>query len=364
MRTPLPSVATGLRPVCHALALVVALSALGGAAQGVAAEEPEEGPHALAELSLEDLLAIRLPSMTTVLGGHTHNAGEWMPMVRFMHMEMGGMRDGTRDLSSSEVLASFPVTPLSMSTDMLMVGAMYGYSDSLTLMIMAPYIERSMDLRTSMMGGVDFNTRSSGWGDTHVSAIYVLWEDYAASVHFDLGLSIPTGSIDERDDTPMASNAKLPYPMQLGSGTWDALPGITYVDTEADWQWGGQLRGTLRFGENDNDYTLGDRYELTGWMQRGLTENLAGSLRVLALSWGSVEGADPDLNPAMVPTADPDLQGGERVDLALGIQLYSNQGTLAGNRLELEVGAPLYESLDGPQMSTDYWLTLGWSLTF
>lgn len=364
MRISPSSDSAGPRWLRLACALLVASPALGAAAQGVVPEELDEGPHALAEMSLEDLLSIRLPSMTSVLGGHTHNAGEWMPMLQFMHMEMDGMRDGTRDLSSSEVLAAYPVTPRSMSTDMLMVGAMYGVSDTLTLMIMAPYIERSMDLRTTMMGGADFTTRSAGWGDTQVSAICVLWEDYAASLHLNLGLSIPTGSIDERDGTPMAASAKLPYPMQLGSGTWDALPGITYVATGDAWQWGGQLRGAVHLGENDNDYTLGDRYELTGWMQHGLTENLGGSMRLLALSWDGIDGADPDLNPALVPTADPDLQGGERVDLALGVQLYSSAGSLGGNRLEFEVGAPLYESLDGPQMSTDYWLTLGWSLTF
>ena len=346
------------------VALLTACFTAGAAGQSVVPAEPQDSPHVLAEMSIEDLLAISLPAMTNVLGGHTHNAGEWMPMVQYMHMQMRGMRDGTSDLSTSEVLAQYPVTPRAMSTDMLMLGVMYGYSDDLTLMVMVPYLERSMDLSTSMMGGVDFSTRSQGWGDTQLSAIFVVFEDYDESVHLNLGLSAPTGSIDERDDTPMASDVRLPYPMQLGSGTWDARPAITYVHADDAWQWGGQVRCVLRLGENDNDYTLGDRFEATAWLERGLTENLGGSLRLLGLSWGAIDGADPELNPALTPTADPDLQGGERLDLALGLQLYSSAGALAGNRLELEVGAPLYESLDGPQMSVEYWATLGWSFTF
>jgi len=34
---------------------------------------------------------------------------------------------------------------------------------------------------------------------------------------------------NERDDTPAGSNQKLPYPMQLGSGTIDLLPAIIYI---------------------------------------------------------------------------------------------------------------------------------------
>ena len=40
--------------------------------------------------------------------------------------------------------------------------------------------------------------------------------------HFALGLSLPTGSInDNRDTTPASSSARLGYKMQNGSGTFD-----------------------------------------------------------------------------------------------------------------------------------------------
>ncbi len=44
-----------------------------------------------------------------------------------------------------------------------------------------------------------------------------------------LGLTLyfPTGSIDERGATPMGPNMQLPYPMQLGSGTYDLEPSFT-----------------------------------------------------------------------------------------------------------------------------------------
>ena len=65
--------------------------------------------------------------------------------------------------------------------------------------------------------------------------------------------------------------------------------------------------------------------------------------------WGGISGADPDLNPGIVPTADPDLRGGERLDLGVGVTFLVKQGQGSqGLRLALEGGLPIYQSLDGP----------------
>ena len=61
----------------------------------------------------------------------------------------------------------------------------------------------------------------------------------------------------------------------------------------------------------------------------------------------------------MVPTADASLQGGERIDVLAGINFHSSGGG-TGHRLAIEVGAPVYENLDGPQMSTSWTFTAGW----
>ena len=44
------------------------------------AQEDEGGALGLADLSIEELMALHVPSMQGVLGGHVHNKGEWMPM--------------------------------------------------------------------------------------------------------------------------------------------------------------------------------------------------------------------------------------------------------------------------------------------
>lgn len=296
-----------------------------------------------------------------VMGDHTHNAGEWMFSVRAMRMHMEGMRSNQDSLTNAEVFAQgFAVTPTQMDMDMLMLGAMFAPTDDLTMMLMVPWIENSMDHVTGMGGR--FTTESSGLGDVRVTGLLKVADDDGQRLHLNLGVSLPTGSIDEHDDTPAMANAKLPYPMQLGTGTFDLLPGLTWLGQSGSVSWGAQSILRLHLGENDEHYRHGNRIDGTAWIAKRHGE-ISTSLRLAAAHWSNIHGADPELNPAMVPTADPKLRGGDRVDALVGVNWYRREGALAGHRLALEFGVPIYQDLDGPQLETDWTLTLGWQLS-
>lgn len=279
-------------------------------------------------------------------------------------MNMDGNRDGTDDISSSEVLEDYMVSPTDMDMQMHMFGLMYSPIDSLTLMAMIPYIKKSMNHITRM--GVEFKTESEGFGDLKTTGLWKLFHNNNNHIHLNLGISLPTGSIDEKDDTPAADNVVLPYPMQLGSGTFDLMPGITYLGKSDRYSWGSQLTGTIRLGDNDRDYTLGNVLNITGWSSVRLTHWLSTSARLNWSGWEDIDGADPDLNPNMVPTADPDLRGGNRLDGLLGINYLNVFGPdfLRGHRLAVEFGLPIYQDLNGPQLETDWTITLGWQYAF
>ena len=318
----------------------------------------------ITKLTIEELMNIEV-LRGNVLGTHTHLAGEWMIGYKQMFMKMDGNRDGTNRKSTSEVLTDFMVAPLDMTMQMHMLDVMYAPTDNLTLMAMLPYVRLSMDHVTRT--GARFTTRSEGVGDFQMNAHYTLYGDARESGHrllINAGLSFPTGSIDEKDDTPSGRNQKLPYPMQLGSGTFDLLPGLTYLGESENWAWMGQVMGTIRLGENDNHYTLGNRLGLNSWVSRKITDWLALSVRMDGDFWGNIDGADPDLIPSMVPTADPNRRGGKRVDLSFGINLYVPRGVFSGNRVAIEAGFPIFQSLDGPQLEKDFHLRIGWSWTF
>ena len=301
-----------------------------------------------------------------VMGDHIHQAGEWMLSYRFMQMRMDGNRNGSGNVSTDEVLAEFMVAPLEMTMDMHMFGAMYAPTDRWTLMLMLPYIDQNMDHVTR--NGTHFTTDSSGIGDVRFSGLYGFFDHHGTRGHYrahlNLGVSLPTGSIDERGDIPAGDDLKLPYPMQLGSGTYDILPGITFNAQYPRWSWGAQGTATLRTGENDNEYTLGNRLQITAWAARQFATNWSGSLRLDFQDWDDIDGADPDLNPMMVPTANPDLRGGQRTDLGVGINFYGHNGALAGHRFALEYLAPVQQDLNGPQLKTKSSIVFGWQWAF
>ena len=167
-----------------------------------------------------------------------------MLAYRYMNMQMDGMRQGSDRASSGEVLTrgGYTVTPEWMTMDMHMFGLMYAPTDQLTLMLMVNYIETEMEHSVrplpplvAAIGDDQFTTRSDGLGDLKLSALYRFYLKANRKAHFGLGLSLPTGSIDAKDRTPRPGmpptfqENQLPASMQLGSGTIDLLPSLTYV---------------------------------------------------------------------------------------------------------------------------------------
>ncbi len=304
-----------------------------------------------------------------VMGDHGHKKGELMLSYRYGRMEMDGNRSGSRNISSDEVRRSFFVSPLEMTMEMHMFGAMYGLGNNLTLMAMLPYVDKSMDLVTR--GGRRFTTRARGLGDIKLMGIYTLYneeygEESSHNLNLNLGLSLPTGDTNKKDYTPMSGDmrVRLPYPMQLGSGTYDPMLGITYTNLQPQWSWGLQFKTMQRLGKNNEGYRLGDEYHASTWAAYRHSDYLSASVRLNGKSWNNISGRDERLNPAIVPTARTDLRGGERAELGIGINFIQQDGMFKNHRLAAEFILPFYQHLDGPQLEVDYAYTLGWQATF
>jgi len=320
-----------------------------------------------------------------VMGDHRHARGEWMLSYRYMHMDMAGNRVGTDSISPEAIATTVPnrffglpgqpptlrVVPTEMTMDMHMFGLMYAPTDRVTLMLMGNYLEKEMD-HITFVGGMGterlgtFTTRSSGFGDAGASALIGLFDHARHSVHATLGVSLPTGSNTERDRilTPMGTrpNPRLPYPMQLGSGSWSSIIGLTHNWYGNRISAGSQWRSLIRLHENDQGYTLGDEHRLTGWAAWQFAPRLSLSARLEGLRRGNIDGMDPNI-VAPVQTADPDNQKIERLDFGVGLN-FAAAGRLAGHRLAVEWLRPLYQKLDGPQLETDWTLMFGWQYAF
>lgn len=302
-----------------------------------------------------------------VMGDHNHKKGEWMLSYRYSQMSMSGNQDGTTELTPAQVRAQgFGMAPIEMDMEMHMFGGMYGVSDTLTVMAMLPYIRKEMLMENGALARA--RTSNEGFGDVKVSGLYTLAEAQKGDINhkwlMKFGLSLPTGEVDGRGTTLMGPGNKLPYGMQLGSGTFDPMFAVTYTQSRPEWSFGAQANTVIRLGENSEDYRLGNRVGATTWVARNLNQNVSVSARLTGEVWGDISGEDSDLNPLMSPSMRADLRAGERLDASIGVNYMHQTGALAGHRLAAEFFVPVYENFDGPQLQRDYRLVLGWQKAF
>jgi len=342
----------------------------------VAHEDDTTAPHAMDHAPIG------------VMADHRHKQGEFMVSYRYMNMDMEGNRDGTTSLSPETIATTVPnrffgepmqpptlrVVPTQMTMEMHMVGAMYGLSDRITLMGMTSYIKNEMDHITFRGGSGtarlgNFTTDPEGFGDTTIGAIIGLDDGSSKSrqVNLKLGLSMPTGSNEKTDQilTPMGGtpSPRLPYPMQLGTGTYDLKSNVTYFDRKDKLGWGTQASTRIPLSKNEEGYRKGNYVEATAWLAYEPSFWLSFSTRLKAFSQEGISGQDPAII-APVQTADPANHGGEQIQALFGVNLAGQQGWQRGHRLALEVGVPIYRNLNGPQLETDSTVTLGWQKAF
>ena len=277
-------------------------------------------------------------------------------------MQMKTNRSGTSRLETAQVTRDFMVAPLEMRMQMHMFGAMWAPHKRVTLMTMIPYKRIAMDHINRM--GRTFTTWSNGLGDVSLTPLITVWSSGNHRLQFNPGISAPTGSIDKRGGTLMGPDQKLPYPMQLGSGTPDIRAALSYSGASEWWHWGAQPGATVRLGRNKHDYRLGNRFKGTAWLGRKLDEVLGASLRATWEEWGDIKGHDSELTRTMVPTAEAGLRAGERLDMSIGVSLEGTEKILKDHRFAFEAGFPVYQYLDGPQLETDWTLTIGYQYPF
>jgi hypothetical protein len=172
------------------------------------------------------------PAPISVIGNHAHISGEVMFSYRFMMMDMQGLQSGTDAVETVDVLKDFMMAPTAMDMKMHMFGVMFAPHDKLTLMAMNSYQQRHMEMEGAHLHAtghhdhpVDMHEMSSaGIGDVKIDELLTLWKSHNLTFLGNVGISFPTGSITQETD----DGSILPYPMQLGSGSFEVRSGITF----------------------------------------------------------------------------------------------------------------------------------------
>lgn len=300
-----------------------------------------------------------------------------MLSYRHMRSSMEGMRQGSGRVADSQVANAYNVVPQRMDMQMDMLGIMYAPSDDLTVMLMAHYHAMEMVNHRIMMGNATaFTTQSAGWGDTKLSLLQRLLNNEGLQVHAQWGLSLPTGSIKERDLMPAMGGLEdfapnvLPASMQLGSGTFDFEPALTLLMPRGAFSYGTQMKATLRLeSENSEGYRRGHQLQLQSWASYQLHSDWTVNAGLSYHSSGKLQGEQQSVTKNMmgkrtVPTAWSENYGGDALELLVGSFFDLPSTYFPGQRIAVDVRLPLYQNLNGVQMDTDWKFSLGWELRF
>ncbi len=326
--------------------------------------------------------------------------GDMMAGYRYMYSRQAGdMLHGTdtvndKTIKNNACLDSHRhrcrVAPDYMDMHMHMLDIMYAPTDWLNLMLMPQFMD--MDMNQRLLTGVTYDAtldhlhghQTGGVGDTGLYALFKLFDQTGHHFHAGLGVSAPTGDVDIKLRRMHGKDEGfIHYGMQLGSGTWDFKPSLTYTGNLDKWAWGAQLSGTVRLeDQNASGYALGDIFQSTAWGSYNLTHWLSASVRGVYTEQGQINGAfnpTPGVvdnrqvknvnpgsksNPSVGPMDYADSYGGRYWDVGFGVSAAVPDGAFAGHRFSVEWLQPVEDDVNGYQLEREGALSASWSLMF
>jgi Putative MetA-pathway of phenol degradation len=205
-----------------------------------------------------------------------------------------------------------------------------------------------------MMGsdGTMPNMMTNGFGDAQLYAMYALLKDENSELVVVGGLNLPTGSIHQKgkSDDVFYPNSNLTYMMQLGTGTLDILPSLSYKFQQNKFAIGGQFNSSIKTTNNSNHYRLGNTATINVWSAYSIYKWLNPSVRIEAASAGKITGADASIYAFNEPAANTMNYGGTTlrgfVGTSLPIQLNENKAMKIG----VEYGFQVYQKYNGIQV--------------
>jgi len=306
--------------------------------------------------------------------GRTLKSGEVEFGLKYFNQKMKGLGYGSDSVPLLTVLNAYWASPSQMVTQGAELNLMIGLTDRLTLSASGNFVRKEMVQAVMDLEIQGFywlgKTESLGPEDVKVSALLKVLDQAGFRFHLHAGVSIPVGLTDFDDfaldpEDPFGDPVEviLPYPQQLGSGTFDLLPGFTGSLQNEKATLGFQWKGTVRLGDNDRGWALGDRYVTTIWGAYKASEWASVSVGAKYMTWGDIEGFDTafDTNTSLAyyNPAYEIGQTGRRVDIPLDFSFIVPQGPFSGYRLTVEYLMPVHQDLDYLQFRHGRTLTVG-----
>jgi len=325
----------------------------------------QSAPADLLDLSLHELMDVEIRADGT--------GTKWSIGYIYTSAKFEGFKKGTKKLTDDEVSSSgqtrttenFPILPREIKQQAHILNVSYAFTNSFTFLVEIPYIKQSTDHVSIATDFDTFTIETKGVGDISLLASKKLELGSKNLIIAGFGFTLPIGSINETGDTPsggLGDSNPLPFTMQLGSGTYDLIPSVSYTAKKEKIDWGVGAFGKIRLGRNNRDYRLGNKYQLTCWIQGKWFSWAHPSIKVNAYYWQEITGDDTGTyaNASTPETkfganvANPANYGGKKIAINLGSKFNLPGESFKNTKLEFDIGLPVYQNLNGIQTEEDF----------
>jgi hypothetical protein len=175
--------------------------------------------------------------------------GRFVLSITPIFANYSGILIGTRGVSNNYIVSTVPfflnpsekvrVVPQDIAVDIQGVRLRYGVTNDFEMILDTGWVEKSLDTRifkgtagTTVLG--DNYPATASIVDTFLTGVYRIYQDDIQRIQVSLGFSFPTGVDDATFNNFLLpngtrSNIRAFYGMQLGTGTFDILPGAVYA---------------------------------------------------------------------------------------------------------------------------------------
>ncbi|MGB8337265.1 MAG: transporter [Burkholderiales bacterium] len=280
--------------------------------------------------------------------------GEWADSggrfdLRYEYINLNQLRSGTSTISPLQI----PGAEDEIKTRNQNAVATWDYnlSRSWGISFSMPFVKRNhAHAFNGTTGPVTEEWNFSKLGDARVLGRYNLpatGKQSGAQAGMTFGLKLPTGQINVSNDQGQLAERSL----QPGSGTTDVVLGAYYRNTqfERNTSWFAQAQLQAPLNERD-DFKPGRRLNLD-----------MGYLRQVARNWGLMLQLNYSArNRDSGNKAEPDLSGGRSLSISPGASyLFGRDWQFYGF-----VQKPLYQDVNGVQLTSDWSAVLGLTTRF
>ncbi len=252
--------------------------------------------------------------------------------------------------SNGDTYPELRLIPEEMTSTTATFSATAQLSSKVNMELQIPFHDKEQQVNTYNADGdpiANFDTTSNGFGDISLALIAKLEDPTAGEWIAKAKFTLPTGSLKENgrfrnpDDEWVVW--RQPYNMQMGSGTVDFNPSLEGEFNVGEWQFLTSVSALKRIGRNTEGYKLGDEASISVGVARRFGIFKAGLALDLHTS-GRIDGRDTQI-VAPIQSAQTSFYGGQHAIVTANFSLLED--------ISAFISVPVYEDLNGPQLSMD-----------